>query len=62
MPESPSYSFMSGCNPLAQQARQDFIDTLYAQDGRHDPGHPLHGTYTALWGLYVGLRLSLIHI
>lgn len=45
---------MPGCNPLVQQARQDFIDQLYAQDGRHDPAHPLCSTYTGLWALYVG--------
>ena len=54
MPESTSHSFMPGCNPLVQQARQEFIDTLYAQDGRDRPDHPLHSTYTGLWALYVG--------
>jgi hypothetical protein len=40
---------MPGCNPLIQQARQDRLDALYEQDGRHDPAHPAHQTYTGLW-------------
>jgi hypothetical protein len=36
------------CSATEQQARQDRIDEAYAADGRHDPGHPRHGTYTAL--------------
>ena len=40
---------MLGCNPLIQQARQDRLDALYEQDGRHDPAHPAHQTYTGLW-------------
>ena len=31
-----------------QQARQDRLDEAYAADGRHDPGHPRHATYTGL--------------
>jgi hypothetical protein len=58
MSETATHSFMPGCNPIVQQARQEFIETLYEQDGRHDPEHELHGVYTALWGLYVGLRCT----
>ncbi len=43
---------MPGCNPLIQQARQDRLDALYEQDGRHDPAHPAHQTYTGLWAKY----------
>jgi hypothetical protein len=32
----------------AQQARQDRLEELYHQDGRHEPGHPMHGLYTGL--------------
>ncbi len=32
----------------AQQARQDRLDELYHQDGRHEPSHPMHGLYTGL--------------
>lgn len=46
--------YMRGCNPLIQQARQDRLDTLYAQDGRHDPAHESHGIYTGLWAKYIG--------
>lgn len=36
------------CDPIEQQARQDQLDELYAADGRHDPAHPGHATYTGL--------------
>lgn len=36
------------CNPIEQQARQDQLDALYEADGRHDPAHPQHSTYTGL--------------
>lgn len=45
---------MSGCNPAVQLARQKRLDALYEQDGRHDPSHPNHHTYTGLWAQYVG--------
>jgi hypothetical protein len=32
----------------AQQARQNRLDELYHQDGRHEPSHPMHGLYTGL--------------
>lgn len=31
-----------------QQARQDRLDELYAQDGRQSPDHPMHGLYSGL--------------
>jgi len=31
-----------------QQARQDHLEELYDQDGRHEPSHPMHGLYTGL--------------
>jgi len=37
------------CSPTEQQARQDELDRLYEQDGRNDPNHPLHATYTGLY-------------
>ena len=37
------------CNPIEQQARQDELDRLYELDGRNDPNHPLHATYTGLY-------------
>lgn len=49
----PTY-FMKGCNPVVQLARQWRIDDLYAMDGRHNPEHPAHSTYTGLWAQYVG--------
>lgn len=43
---------MPGCSPLVQQARQDALDTLYLQDGRHNHDHEHHSTYTGLWQKY----------
>lgn len=54
MPESPSITFMPGCNPAIQGARLQLLDALYAYDGRHNPAHPLHAHYTGLWEQYVG--------
>lgn len=31
------------------QNRQDFLDWLYVLDGRDQPGHPCHATYTGLY-------------
>lgn len=45
---------MKGCTPSIQQARQEFLDTLYSEDGRLSPDHPDHGLYTGLWAKYVG--------
>lgn len=36
------------CNPVEQQARQERLEALYEADGRHDPAHPAHATYTGL--------------
>jgi len=43
------------CNPFKQLARQRRLEKLYAADGRLDPAHPRHGTYT---GLMVQERVS----
>ena len=39
---------MNNCDPTQQQAVQDRLEQLYADDGRHDPAHPMHGLYTGL--------------
>lgn len=39
---------ISDCDPIKQQARQDQLEALYEADGRHDPAHPAHATYTGL--------------
>lgn len=36
------------CHPAEQQARQEQLDAAYIADGREDPHHPHHATYTAL--------------
>ena len=35
------------------QARQDKLEQLYIDDGRHDKAHPQHGVYTGLWEAYM---------
>lgn len=40
---------MNPCNNDEQYARQQYLEALYALDGRDDPSHPLHGTYTSLY-------------
>ena len=35
-------------NHIEQAARQAELDRLYEADGRHDPQHPHHATYTGL--------------
>jgi len=52
MPTSPTTPFMHGCTPSIQQARQDRLDALYLEDGRHNSDHPLHAHYTGLWQQY----------
>lgn len=32
----------------AIRAVQDRLEALYEADGRHDPDHPMHSTYTGL--------------
>ena len=39
---------LNPCHPAEQQARQDELDRFYEADGRHDPAHPHHATYTGL--------------
>lgn len=36
------------CDPVEQQQVQDKLDALYERDGRHDPAHPFHASYTGL--------------
>lgn len=37
------------CNHIEQQQRQEYLEGLYALDGRDNPAHPLWGTYTGLY-------------
>jgi len=39
---------------VADQLRQNQLDALYEKDGRLDPAHPDHATYTGLWVKYNG--------
>lgn len=47
MTTQPSY--LPGCNPVEQQARQDLLDELYVASGRDRKSDPNHSTYTGLW-------------
>lgn len=46
--EHPAPQVDTTCDPLAQQQRQDELDARYLADGRQDPAHPQHATYTGL--------------
>ena len=35
------------------QARADFLDRLYVQEGRDVPEHPMHSLYTGLYAEYM---------
>lgn len=37
---------------VADQSRQNALEALYDEDGRNDPTHPDHATYTGLWLKY----------
>lgn len=39
---------MKECCPIEQTRRQERLEELYKEDGRHDKGHPHHGLYTGL--------------
>lgn len=49
----------SSCNPIVQQARQNALDAAYFADGRDNPKHPHHSTYTALMSAFVPATPSL---
>jgi hypothetical protein len=36
------------CHPIEQQARQNRLEAAYQADGRDNPDHEHHCTYTAL--------------
>lgn len=39
---------MITCNPITESRRQAYIETLYLLDGRNNPDHPHHATFTGL--------------
>lgn len=47
-PETPALLVDPTCDPVEQQQRQDELDARYLADGRQDPAHPQHATYTGL--------------
>jgi len=40
---------MRNCDPVEQQARQDFLDELYRAAGRDRLEHPDYSLYTGLY-------------
>lgn len=40
-----------------QDLRQAYLEKLYDLDGRNDPSHPYHATFTAL---YINRRIKLL--
>ncbi len=36
-------------DPKTEQRRQDYLDALFLLDGRNNPAHPHHATYTGLY-------------
>ena len=45
---------MKECDPVEQNARQEELERLYELDGRNDPNHEFHHTYTGLYQKYHG--------
>jgi hypothetical protein len=45
---TPTNGTSPDCCPVEQLERQNYLERLYAIDGRHDPEHPSHGLYTNL--------------
>lgn len=45
-------------DPHIQQRRQDYLDAIYHLDGRNDPAHPRHATYTGLFQQRLALLVS----
>lgn len=45
----------------ADQARVDFLEKLYLEDGRDSKGHPLHSTYTGLYLQYLD-QMNVEHV
>ena len=39
---------MTDCHPVTEDRKARRMERLYAEDGRHDPEHPLTGTFTGL--------------
>jgi hypothetical protein len=54
---------MTDCNPTEQERRQALLEHAYVLDGRDDPAHPHHCTYTALAETDEGCSLArLFHL
>jgi len=47
---------MSNCHPRTEQAKVDFLETLYVAAGRKQTSHPDHGLYTGLYQNWYSLQ------
>ncbi len=50
--ELPDWALQSVGQILVDQARVDLLEKLYEWDGRSNPEHPQHHTYTGLYQKY----------
>ena len=49
----PEWAREAWARVQVDQARADFLDKLYVQDGRDAPEHPMHSLYTGLYEQYI---------
>ena len=49
----PNWASQAWERVCSDQARVDFLESLYVQDGRDVPTHPLHCLYTGLHQQYL---------
>lgn len=50
--ESAQWAKQNWGQVIVDQARVDLLEKLYEWDGRSNPEHPLHHTYTGLYEQY----------
>ena len=48
----PNWAAKAWERTSADQARIDFLEKLYLEDGRDNPEHPMHCLYTGLYRQY----------
>ena len=49
----PDWASQAWERVCSDQARVDFLETLYFKEGRDDPAHPMHSLYTGLYVNYL---------
>jgi hypothetical protein len=48
-PDVPEWAHRNWGRVIVDQNRADLLDKLYEWDGRDNPAHPYHHTYTGLY-------------